>query len=227
MAFLREQGDKHRDMSWWCLGSRAHSISQLQNKPKKKDAVIIKSIQHGFMRFGSWVDCLRERALKYVKNLTTSPMVSLPFFIPNCARSPCCHSSRSVTHLSDSYWHCCGHKCIFTHGQQTPTSYRAGRRTDLQLQNWSWASQIETKGMQTSELWGSLNLSFLNSQHSDSILISMSHCSLGRQGIIFLLFPFYRWLSWSTARFIDLLRVAQHAWMEAEPQLAWFPLPGF
>lgn len=87
MAFLREQGDKHRDMSWWCLGSRAHSISQLQNKPKKKDAVIIKSIQHGFTRFGSWVDCLRERALKYVKNLTTSPMVSLPFFIPNCTFS--------------------------------------------------------------------------------------------------------------------------------------------
>lgn len=111
-AFLREQGDKHKDMSWWCLGSRAHSISQLQNNPKKKDAVIIKSIQHGLLRFGSWVDCLRERAPKYVKNLTTSPMVSVPFFIPNCARFPCCHSSQSVTHLSDSQWHCSGCKHI-------------------------------------------------------------------------------------------------------------------
>lgn len=148
------------------------------------------------MRFGSWVDCLRERALKYVKNLTTSPMVSVPFFIPNCACFSCCHSSQNVTHLSDSQWHCRGHKHVFTQGKQTPTSYRAGR-TDLQLQKRSWASQIEMKGMQTSELWESLNLSFLNSQHSDSILISMPHCSLGRQGIIFLLFPFYRWSSWS------------------------------
>lgn len=115
------------------------------------------------MRFGSWVDCLRERALKYVKNLTTSPMLSVLFFIPNCARFHHCHSSQNVTHLSDSQWHCHGHKCIFTQGKQTPSSYRAGR-TDLQLHKWSWASQIEMKGMQTSELWGSLNLSFLNSQ---------------------------------------------------------------
>lgn len=42
---------------------------------------------------------------------------------------------------------------------------------------------------QTSELWESLNLPFLNSQHSASVHISVAHHSLGRQGIIFLLFP--------------------------------------
>lgn len=118
--------------------------------------------------------------------------------------------------------------CLLTRlRQQTPTSYRGGRRTGLQLQRRCRASQIEVNWKQTPELWESLNLPFLNSQHSDSILISMAHRSLGRQGIIFLLFPFYRWSKWSTARFIDLLRVAQHAWMEAEPQLARFPLLGF
>lgn len=177
------------------------------------------------MRFGSWVDCLRERALKYVKNLTTSPMVSVPFFIPNCTfyllpQLPKYNTPLWLTvTLSWTQMH--------LHTRQTDSKQLQSWENIFTLQKRSWASQIEMKRMQTSELWESLNLSFLNSQHSDSILISMPHCSLGRQGIIFLLFPFYRWSSWSTARFIDLLRVAQHAWMEAEPQLAWFPLLGF